>query len=1241
MIDNEEESFELIEKYRVIIENVNDLICIIDQDHPYKIKFINETIFLSLLNYSNEDIVDKSILNYIHPEDFKDFEKFLKKGTDGKVNFQEIRVKHKNNKYIWFEYKIKKYKDSNNNKKLLLILKNRSQNKTLEEKISESEAKLKNLMTSLPEIRFWKLFYPKKYEEALRTSYEMLQKVIDNIPENIFWKDTNLVYLGCNQNYSNFIGAGNPEYVIGETNKELLLEDLLPIEKILKLEEKETKVIKLNQPEFHVVEYWVLKNGEKLWFDTNRIPLHDSEGNVAGILVTYDDITELKKAEEELRESEEKFRTISERSLLGFFILQDDVPTYVNRVASISLGYPINEMKEWKPEKYLQLFFPEDRDLIATLATQLQRGLRPKRTNIQVRCIKKSKKIMWVELFGQSINFRGRPAGLISAIDITQRKKAEEDLIESEEKYRHLFGNSPNMICLIDINRKIIDLNAALLKFFKFEKKQMIGKDFLKVYNFSKENLSLIDTKYKELLKKGNIKPFEIEFIFENDKSVWVNVQASFVETGIKTLIEVLMQDITERKLSEEILQLNEARLEALLKLSQMGDLSEKEIADFATVKSVDLTKSKLSCIFFLNEDESTLKVVSCSNQIEDHCNIKKNQEFSSKEINLWNEILIQRKPIVNNNCKNNTNLFTCVSCAGERVFRYLCIPILEGEHIVAVTAVINKKSNYNESDIHQLTLFMDGVWKSIQRKRARDALEKSEGKYRDLLETSSMGILEYDFNINDYSYVNPKLLSMLGYDKNDNFNIKNFSGSIHPDDLKKFNSVINKEKLEFRIYDKDGNLKWFLGKLINQFDEDGNYISFRVWLEDITEKKMYEELIYELNINFLNFTTDIQRNIEMLIETCGKLLSASAVLLVHKRIQDGKEVYQLMDSNKEVSLYNSEEFNKKFFISELFEENHDYIQTLFDIHETEYSKIDPYIAKYDVTGCYGKLIKSQDEYNSAICVFYKKNPIISHQDKLVLFLICDAIEIEQRRWKVQQDLEEQSNLKSELLSRTSHELKTPLISIKGFTELLLTVHKTNLDTDMISILEEIKEGSSRLEKLVNSLLESSRLDQGQLKLNITTEDLTFLIKFCVKELQGLAELRNQTITLNVQEYLTCNFDKERAYEVMSNLLLNAIKYTPPGGEIVIRSKIKEKFYIISVEDTGIGITEEEKGQLFKQFGKIERYGKGWDVDIEGSGLGLYISKKIVELHGGKIWVESEGRNRGCRFYFSLPIISE
>ena len=225
------------------------------------------------------------------------------------------------------------------------------------------------------------------------------------------------------------------------------------------------------------------------------------------------------------------------------------------------------------------------------------------------------------------------------------------------------------------------------------------------------------------------------------------------------------------------------------------------------------------------------------------------------------------------------------------------------------------------------------------------------------------------------------------------------------------------------------------------------------------------------------------------------------------------------------------------------------------------------------------------------------------------------------------------------MFSRTSHELKTPLISIKGFTELLLTLYKSKLDPEVISILKEISDGSKRLEKIINLLLDSTKLEAGQLSLNLHDEDLAFLIRFCVKELQGLAKLRDQTISLKLQEKLKTKFDKERIYEVMSNLVVNAIKYTPPGGKIVIESKINEDSYEVSVKDNGIGFTEEEKIQVFRQFGKIERYGQGWDIAADGTGLGLYITKKLVELHGGKIWLESEGRNKGTTFYFSIPIL--
>ena len=148
---------------------------------------------------------------------------------------------------------------------------------------------------------------------------------------------------------------------------------------------------------------------------------------------------------------------------------------------------------------------------------------------------------------------------------------------------------------------------------------------------------------------------------------------------------------------------------------------------------------------------------------------------------------------------------------------------------------------------------------------------------------------------------------------------------------------------------------------------------------------------------------------------------------------------------------------------------------------------------------------------------------------------------------------------------------------------------------------------------------------------------MSFLIKLCSSELKGLSKLRNHKINLNIPDRLIASFEKEQLHQVISNLLNNAIKFTPPYGRIEIKSEIKGRFIIISINDNGIGLIEEEKGRIFKQFGKVERFGQGYDVMSEGSGLGLYISKRIIELHGGEIWVESEGRNKGSTFYFSIP----
>ncbi len=947
--DNKSENFKI--QFQIFMEIVNDLVMIIDQTEDFRIELINNCPLLEKLGYAKVDLVGNTLLKLLFSEDIKKVVKFLKKGIDTFGNFQEIKLFSTKDEIIWAEIKARKFTDDDKNEKILIILKDITKQKKIEVNLRETEDRFKKITETIPEIRFWKLFNPKKYEEALQSSYEMLQMVIENIPQYIIWKDIDLSYLGCNDNYAKLIEIEHPENIIGKTDEELLLDK----NQIQFNKEQERKVIESNKVVFHTNESWTLRNGENIWIDINRIPLLNSDGNVAGLLITFEDITERKNAEENLRKQHDRLERIME-------------------------------------------------------------------TN---------------------------PAGILS----------------------------------VDKNGHIIYVNSQAEKVLHYPKEELLKKSFIK-------------TKFKFLDSEGKLIPKN----------------------------KLPFQIITNTK---------------------------KPIFDYhVTFKS-----------------------------------------FTNENILLS----INGTPLLKNNGEIENIIFT----------------------------------------VEDIT----------EKELAEKKIKESEEKYKDLLETSTIGILEIELENNSVSYINPKLLEFIGYQDVYYVNKKLMDEIIHPDDLLKLLNSEEGKDIEFRIVTNKGKIKWLQGKRLNQYDDKDNLISFRLWLEDVTEKKIYEELIYELNINFLNYTPDIQQNIELLLKTCLKLLNGDVVLYITKSDHEEKEQYRVMSSKGDITLYTSEEFSRDMFVSELFKENHDFTQEFFDIHKTKHAKSDPYIIENSIEACYGKLILSGNDLNSLLCVLFKQNPIITNQNKLVLFLICDALEIEQRRWESQQHLEEQNRmlseinkLKSDLFSRTSHELKTPLISIKGFTELLLKLHSDKLDSEVISILEEIKSGSKRLEDYINTLVESSQLDQGLLKLKKKRENLTFLIKYCVKQLQGMAKLREQKVKLNIKNNLYAHFDKEKIFEVINNLLINAIKYTPIGGTIFIDSQQKNNHYIISIKDTGIGLTKEEIAQLFTQFGKIERYGQGWDVNIEGTGLGLYISKELIDLHDGKIWVESEGRNRGSTFFFSLPI---
>ncbi|MFX1311262.1 MAG: ATP-binding protein [Promethearchaeota archaeon] len=269
------------------------------------------------------------------------------------------------------------------------------------------------------------------------------------------------------------------------------------------------------------------------------------------------------------------------------------------------------------------------------------------------------------------------------------------------------------------------------------------------------------------------------------------------------------------------------------------------------------------------------------------------------------------------------------------------------------------------------------------------------------------------------------------------------------------------------------------------------------------------------------------------------------------------------------------------------------------------------------------------------IWVETKGNYLIENNNvKGIIFISRDI----SKRKEAEHKLLELNKLKSEFLKKTSHELKTPLVSIKGFSDLILELYKDQLNSDIISKLEDIIKSCNRLQNIINNLLKTSKLESPDFKLIIKKEDLSNLIKICVNELKSLSDAKIQSIDLKINENIFVELEKGEIHDVILNLLTNAIKYTPPRGKIEVKTEVNKKEVVVSIKDNGIGFTESEKKKIFKQYGKIARYEQDVDIEIEGTGLGLYISKKIIESHGGKIWMESEGRNKGSIFYFSLPL---
>jgi len=228
--------------------------------------------------------------------------------------------------------------------------------------------------------------------------------------------------------------------------------------------------------------------------------------------------------------------------------------------------------------------------------------------------------------------------------------------------------------------------------------------------------------------------------------------------------------------------------------------------------------------------------------------------------------------------------------------------------------------------------------------------------------------------------------------------------------------------------------------------------------------------------------------------------------------------------------------------------------------------------------------------------------------------------------------LQELDSIKNALVNRISHELKTPLISIFSGTEFLLYDFGNQLTEEVKTIIGDVHDGGYRLKTMVENLLTVFEINSDKIKFNPTKENVIQIIKQCIEDIIFQANERNVSINVELLDKIFLDVDKILIQKAIFNIISNAVKNTPPNGNILISTLEHHTYVEIVIKDTGVGITKKEMVDLFKPFGKIERFGKGMDVDIEGPGLGLYIANEIIKLHEGEIVLKSKGRNKGSTF---------
>jgi PAS domain S-box-containing protein len=811
--------------------------------------------------------------------------------------------------------------------------------------------------------------------------------------------------------------------------------------------------------------------------------------------------------------------------------------------------------------------------------------------------------------------------------DVHKKVEKITGFIKSEEARMQMYSTivekgNDGIIIIQDGVLKFV--NPTIVKMTGISREESIGRPFT---NFiSPEFKKIVMERYKKrLFGRAVPRKYEIKIISKDGSRTPVEINASLIDHEGRPADMAILRNITERKKAEDEIRIRASQQAVVSELGQLAltltnlsTLMNKAV--FLVAKTLGIEYCK---ILELLPDKKALLLKAgvgwkkgCVGKATVDNGIKSQAGYT----------LRSKEPVIVEDLRSETRFHGPPLLFKHNVVSGMSVIIQGKDWPFGVLGAHTKSARkFTQDDINFLSAVASIIASAIERKDAETKLGEERVKMESIINTTEDGLALYDKEGNVVK-INPSLKKLFG--------VKKDIVGVRREEIAKNRGKFFKYKMERTDDSLKTQKEVYRGKtlsniLIKMYSKpirylEGNYVPVKdggkvvgmiASFRDVTVLENQAERITQNLIEVERQKDRWQAIFENVEE---------GVIIINRNLR----VIQANETCELMSGYTKKEMVGKYY--------------------------------YEVFDCHNRLGNKYPDFNplSKVIVSRESVPYDEHlhtsRDGLERWVgvsytpvFGDGGEVDQLIGVIRDitAIKELERAKSEFVSLASHELRTPLTVINGYLSLLLSgdIGKINGVIDSNSFMSATKKiygETNRLTKLVEDLLNVSRIEEGHLKINLRKIRFTETVSEVISDFKPIAEQKN--IKLNLRSEFDGRedvvlVDRDKIKQVLVNLVDNSIKYTNEGGSIKVECFAKDGKIITQVSDTGIGIKPEMLPRIFEKF---QQATGSYLKDNKGSGLGLFIVKSLVELHNGKVWVESE-LNKGSKFAFTLPLVAD